>query len=65
MVDYTPAKIRVSPRNYGGRVKSITVKVCISNCTGTIYVTDLLLQGGLVATGWVGHPYEIKWSLDG
>lgn len=65
MVDFTPAKIRITPKNYGERVKSITVKVCICNCVGTIFVTDLLLQGGAVATGWVGHPYEIKWSLDG
>lgn len=31
----------------------------------TIYVTDLLLQPGSVATGWVGHPCEMKWVLDG
>ena len=47
------------------KVKSITVRVCITNCTGTLYITDLLLQPGSVATGWVGHPCEMKWVLDG
>jgi len=30
-----------------------------------VYFTDLLLQGGSVATGWVGHVSEIQWTLDG
>lgn len=25
----------------------------------------LMIQAGSVATGWVGHVYEIKWTLDG
>jgi len=37
----------------------------MTNCTGTLYVTDILLQPGSVATGWVGHPCEMKWVLDG
>lgn len=24
-----------------------------------------MLQGGSIATGWVGHPSEIQWTLDG
>ena len=53
------------PENYFSKVKSITVRVCVTNCTGTFYITDLLLQPGSVATGWVGHPCEMKWVLDG
>ena len=45
--------------------KSITVRVCMTNCTGTLFITDILLQAGSVATGWVGHPCEMKWTLDG
>lgn len=41
------------------------VRVCITNCTGILYITDILLQAGAVATGWVGHPCEMKWTLDG
>ena len=26
---------------------------------------DVLLQAGSVVTGWVGHPCEMKWTLDG
>lgn len=32
---------------------------------GTLYITDILLQAGSVVTGWVGHPCEMKWTLDG
>ena len=56
---------KITPENYSARVKSITVRVCITNCTGILYITDILLQAGVVATGWVGHPCEMKWTLDG
>lgn len=29
-----------------------------------IHVTDIMLQGGTVATSWVGHVSEIRWSFD-
>ena len=48
-----------------GRIKSITVRVCVTDCTGAVYITDMLLQGGSIATGWVGHVSEILWTLDG
>lgn len=32
--------------------------------TPTVYFTDVMLQGGTVATSWVGHVSEIKWSFD-
>lgn len=56
---------KITPEGYVDRIKSITVRVCITNCTGEFYITDILLQGGSVAIGWVGHPSEIKWTLDG
>ena len=37
----------------------------LTNCTGDFYITDILLQGGPVAMGWVGHPSELRWTLDG
>lgn len=54
----------VSPKGYE-RLKSITVRVCVTDCTGEFYITDMLLQGGSIATGWVGHVSEIQWTLDG
>lgn len=32
--------------------------------TPAIYITDIMLQGGSVATSWVGHVSEIRWSFD-
>lgn len=53
-----------SPKD-GKRVRAITVRLCITDCTGTVYFTDILFQAGAVATGWVGHICEIPWTLDG
>ena len=53
-----------SPKG-AGRVRSITIRICVTDCSGAVYVTDLMLQGGYVATGWIGHVNEIKWTLDG
>ena len=33
---------RITPENYSARVKSITVRVCVTNCTGILYITDIL-----------------------
>lgn len=64
MAIFTQAAQDVSPRGYE-HLKSITVRVCVTDCTGTVYITDMLLQGGSIATGWVGHVSEIQWTLDG
>ncbi len=64
MAMFTQVAQDVSPKGYG-RLKSITVRVCVTDCTGTVYITDMLLQGGSIATGWVSHVSEIQWTLDG
>lgn len=46
------------------RVEGIKVKFIVEDIKGKICVTDIMLQGGSVATTWVGHPSEIKWSFD-
>jgi hypothetical protein len=48
-----------------GKVKKIDVKFIVEDAEVTIYLTDVMLQGGTVATIWTGHPSEIKWSFDG
>ncbi|ADD02633.1 hypothetical protein TthWC1_1567 [Thermoanaerobacter thermohydrosulfuricus WC1] len=48
-----------------GKVKKIDVKFIVEDAEVTIYLTDVMLQGGTVATMWTGHPSEIKWSFDG
>ena len=53
-----------SPKGYG-KVESITVRLVVTNCTGAVYFTDVMLQAGSIATGWVGNVAEIKWTEDG
>jgi len=65
MAYLSPITAKIAPENYAARVKSITVRVCVTNCIGAFNITDILLQAGTVATGWVGHPCEIQWVLDG
>ncbi len=66
MASFNRVALKLGPEESTfGKLKSITVRVFIHNCTGTLYVTDIFLQGGSVATGWVGHPSEIRWTLDG
>ena len=60
--NYTTAQI--SPRS-STRIRAITIKIYIQDCTGRIYITDIMLQGGSVCTGWTGHPNEIQYTLDG
>lgn len=45
-------------------VKSIKVSAVVRDATGTVKITDLMLQGGEMATAWQGHPSEIKWSME-
>lgn len=54
----------ISPKS-SKKVKSIMLRLFISDCTGTVYFTDIFVQAGKVATGWVGHVSEIKWTMDG
>ena len=53
----------VSPKGYSV-LRSITVRLCITGCTGTVCFTDPLLQTGSITTGWVSHVSEIQWMLD-
>jgi hypothetical protein len=53
-----------TPKGYGTLI-SITVRLVVVNCSGEVYFTDIQLQAGSVATGWVGHVSEIQWTLDG
>lgn len=39
-------------------------KAADSTETPSVYFTDIMLQGGTIATSWVGHVSEIRWSFD-
>ncbi len=63
MASFTHVQGTVSPQY--GRVVSITVRVFVNDCTGTIYITDMLFQDGSLTSGWVGHVSEIEWTQNG
>lgn len=64
MAFFSQTAASAAPKGYE-RLRSITIQLCVTDCTGTIFFTDMLLQGGSIATGWVGHVSEIQWTQDG
>ena len=64
MVMYQQIARDASPKE-PGRVRSITIRLCVTDCDGSVFFTDLMLQAGAFATGWVGHVSEIRWTMDG
>lgn len=48
------------------QVESIKVEIVAENVqtTGAVYITDIMLQGGSVATSHIGHVSEIRWSFE-
>ena len=49
----------------GKKVVQIDVKLVVADTVGQVNITDIMLQGGEIATAWVGHASELKWSFDG
>lgn len=48
------------------KIDSIVVEVMADNVQieGALYITDIMLQGGTVATSHVGQVAEIRWSFE-
>lgn len=48
------------------KLESIQVEIVAENVktAGALYVTDVMLQGGTVATSHVGNASEIRWSFE-
>lgn len=53
----------VIPADTYKRVVSIKVRLVGYRFTGTIFITDIMLQGGSIPTEWNGHPSEIRWVM--
>lgn len=53
----------VIPADSYKRVVKIKVRLVGYRFTGTIFITDIMLQGGSVPTEWNGHPSEIRWVM--
>ena len=71
MVSYTNVVQKIAPTvqasgsDASRRVKSIRVRIAVKNATGDLYITDMMLQSGSIATGWTGHVGEIQFTQDG
>jgi hypothetical protein len=46
------------------KVDHIDIEIIAEDYTGTFWFTDIMFQSGTVATTWVGHVSEIRWSYD-
>ena len=46
------------------KVNKLTVRVVVQDCKGTVRFTDVMLQGGSVATAWVSHVSEHRYTFD-
>ena len=64
MANFNHVAHDISPGGFK-KVKKITINLYIRDSEGDIFFTDILVQGGKIATGWVSHVSEIKWTLDG
>lgn len=45
-------------------VAKIDVRLCVEDMTGSVNITDIMFQGGVLATLWSGHPAEIRFSFE-
>ncbi|WLD92637.1 hypothetical protein [Alkalihalobacillus sp. AL-G] len=62
MFDFKNSAIQV---NMAKTVASLEVELIAQDFGGEVNITDLILQGGQIATNWTLHPSEIRWSIDG
>ena len=47
-----------------GAVSVTGIEKVVQDCTGTVRFTDVMLQGGSVATAWVSHVSEQRYTFD-
>jgi len=45
-------------------VSKVDVRLCMEDAVGAVNMTDIMLQGGLLATIWSGHTSEIRFSFE-
>jgi len=46
------------------RVAKVDVRLCAEDLSGHVNLTDVMLQGGVLATLWSGHSSEIRFSFE-
>ena len=46
------------------KVAKMDARLCMEDATGSVNITDVMLQGGVLATLWSGHTSEIRFSFE-
>lgn len=44
------------------RVARVTVRIEVTDPSGSVDVTDVMLQPGSGVSGWLPHVHELPWS---
>lgn len=45
-------------------VSKVAVRLCMEDAAGAVNMTDIMFQGGWLATIWSGHTSEIRFSFE-
>lgn len=45
-----------------GRVARLKLRIEVKDPGAGVDVTDVMLQPGATASGWLPHPTELRWS---
>lgn len=61
MVFFETFAATVSPKK---KVMKISIRLCMEDATGAVNITDIVFQGGMLATLWNGHPAELRFSFE-
>lgn len=56
--------VMVIPVSGVRRVAKVDVRLCAEDLSGHVNLTDVMLQGGVLATLWSGHSSEIRFSFE-
>lgn len=46
------------------KVDYIDVSLEMNDYIGTVFISDIMCQGGGIPCSWIGHVSEIRWSFD-
>lgn len=56
--------VMVVPVPPGKKVARLDVRLCVEDAEGAVNITDVMLQGGVLAIIWSGHTSEIRFSFE-
>ncbi|MBS3937571.1 MAG: hypothetical protein KGZ50_03205 [Peptococcaceae bacterium] len=56
--------LMLMPAKISKRVAKMELRLCMEDAAGTVNITDIMLQGGTLATLWISHSSELKFSFE-